>query len=105
MSIVSAFMTQTIDYIKSVTVDGRNNKTLSIRYTDVTCRWSPGEKRILLPTGEFVSVAIEAWIPEQYDEVAFSDIIIKDEINYQIVRKDIKYDLMGNLDHIKLYLV
>jgi len=98
-------MVQNIDYIKSVTIDGRNNKTLSIRYDNVTCRWNPSEKRVLNDKQELVTSSVEVWLPAEYEDVSYSDIIVKNSVNYQIARKIPRYDLMGNLDHIKLYLI
>lgn len=104
MSLVSAFCNQTINSISSVSLDGRNNRTTTVVYSNVPCRWTANSKRILDRDNEVQIASIECWLPPQYT-ILYDYQIVKGTITYRIIRIEEKYDLAGNLDHTKLFLV
>lgn len=104
MSLATAFFNQTINSIYSVSIDGRNNKTTTVVYSNVPCRWNSSSKRILDNNNEVQISTIECWISSSYT-IQYDYQITKDNKIYRIVRIDEKYDLAGNIDHIKLFLV
>jgi hypothetical protein len=104
MGLADLLLNQNIDTIQSVTIDGRGNKTASTVYSNVRCRWSPSTKRVLDRDNELSSTAVECWIPADYD-IEYNYQIVKDSTTYRILRIEKKYNLYGQLDHIKLYLV
>ena len=104
MSLISAFLNQNITSVLSVSIDGRNNKTTTVVYTNVPCRWVNSIKRVLDNNNEVQQSTIEVWINPSYT-ILYDYQIVKDSTTYRILRIENRYDLAGNLDHIKLFLV
>ena len=103
MSLISVFLNQTINSISSVSIDGRNNKTTTIVYSNVPCRWTASTKRVLDNNNEEKIATVECWIGPEY-VIRYDYQIIKGTTAYRIISINEKYDLAGNLDHFKLFL-
>jgi len=104
MSLISGLLNHTIDYIKSVSLDGYGDETTSIVYSDVPCRWVDSVKVITDRDARLRQVRAEVWILPEY-EVQSTYEIVKDSETYKIVGIEKRYTLSGEHDHTKLYVV
>ena len=104
MSLISGMTNQVLDYVYSVTTNIYNDATRTLVYTNLPCRWQPKVTNIIDKTGKEITSKIEVWIEPTYT-IGSDYEFVKDSETYKIAVKEDKYDLTGNLDHIKLYLV
>ena len=104
MSITDGLMKQTIDVISSVDINQYNDKTLSTQYEDVKCRWQETIGRTVGKDGEEVSYTVTAWIPALYDDVEYDWRVEKDSEIYTIVGITKHISMVGEVDHIRLFL-
>lgn len=104
MSIISGALNQTIDSIKSVTSNEYNDKTLTVVYSDVRCRWQEKITQVVNSIGEEVTSKVQVWIlPTITIKEGYR--IVKDSITYVVVAYEKEYDLNGIHDHTKCYLM
>jgi hypothetical protein len=103
MSLITGLTKQKIDTISSVTEDGYGDKAKATVYSSVPCRWQEEEGRIYDQYLQLKDYSVEVWLPPNYT-IYYNYIITKDSVDYTIIKIARKYDLAGNLDHIKVYL-
>lgn len=104
-SLVAGLINQTIDYIYSVTRDRYGDTTDTQEYNDVPCRWQELTEQIVNVAGEQVVSTVQIWLLPDYSDIQSNWKVKKGSKYYYIASIDKKYDLGGNLDYIKLYLV
>ena len=104
MSLVAGLLNQTISSIYSTTKNGYGDVTRTELYTDVPCRWQEKVNRVINPKGEIVESRIDVWLLPSYT-VNEDYEVVKSSATYKVVAKEIRYDLAGNADHLRLYLV
>ena len=104
MSLVAGLLNQTIDTIYSTTKNGYGDLTKIVVYTDVPCRWQEKVTNVINPKGEIVESRVNVWLMPSYT-INEDYEIYKGSATYKVIAKEICYDLSGNADHIKLYLV
>ena len=104
MSLVSGLLHQTIDYIKSTTVDGYGDVTPTTVYRDVPCRWVTKLTILTDATAKVVKSTVQVWILPSYS-ISDTYEVVKDSETYKIVGIEERYNLSGTHDHTKLYLV
>ena len=104
MSLISGLTNQVLDYVYSVTRNVFNDTARIQQYTNLPCRWQPKTERITTPNGEELVSTIQVWV-EPENTINEDYEIVKGSKTYRIGIKQDKYDLDGNLDHIKFYLV
>lgn len=103
MSIVAAFMNQTIDYIKEETVDGYGTKTTDNVYQDVPCRWVEKQGVVLTAGNQQKLYRVEVWLlPDVCVEIDYQ--FVRNDETYKVVTVEDRRDLGGILDHRKVYL-
>jgi hypothetical protein len=105
MSLISGLVKQKIDYIYSITRDAYGDKTLTLEYQSIPCRWQEKIQQVIDKDGEEKKSSVEVWIYPKYSSIQHDWQITKDSEDYFVVSIEKKYDLGGNLDHIKLFLV
>ena len=103
MSIISSAMNQTITSISSVTSNEYNDKTTTVVYNDVRCRWQEKTSMITTSSGEEVTSRIQVWVMPTIS-VLEGYRVIKDDVTYVIVGYEKRYDLNGNHDHTAIFL-
>jgi len=103
MSLVTGLLNQNITSISSYSKDVYGDKTYTVIYQDVPCRWQEILEQELLPTGESITYTIIVWF---YPDISIRRgyKIIKDSTNYIVQKISVKYDLDGNADHIQGFL-
>lgn len=104
MSLVSGLLNQTIDSIYSTTKDGYGDLTRTLVYSDIPCRWQEKVNHVVGIKGEIVESRVDVWIEPSYTISESYEVVKSSEI-YKVIAKEIRYDLSGNADHIRLYLV
>jgi len=104
MSLIAGLTNQTIDYVYSTTIDGYNDVTRTLVYTDLPCRWQPKLEVIYRGTSEEKTSRVQVWIEPSYTIGDLYEFVQGSE-TYKVGIKEDKYDLDGQHDHIKLYLV
>jgi len=105
MSILEGLLGQSIDSICSITTDGYGDTTQTIVYSDVPCRWQNITERIVNSINEEVTATIKIWLLPVYSDVLYSYQIVQNSKTYNIQLIKSVYDLDGNLDHIKMFLL
>lgn len=111
MGLVSGLLNQKLTTIYSTTKDRYGDTTNTTEYTNVPCRFIKklqvivdknveGKKRLL---SEDIQSAAEIWLSADYDDVVENWQVVYDSETYIIQAVEKRYDLSGNLDHIKLW--
>lgn len=103
MGIADGLFNQNITSISSVSLDGRNNKTTTVVYSDVKCRWRPSKEVVLDSNNEEQIAIIEAWIPAEFT-VLYDYQVIFNSKTYNVTKVEQYFNVFGELDHNKLYL-
>ena len=103
MSIISGLLNQTIDYISSVTSDEYNDKTTTVLYNDIRCRWQEKVSMVVNAIGEEVTSKIQVWIMPDIS-ITEGYRVVKDDVTYVIVGYEKRYDINGNHDHTAIFL-
>ena len=104
MSLCAGLFNQMIDGIYSDSVNQFGDATYTLVYSNVKCRWQEKVKTIINRVREEVSAKVEVWIDKDYTIIEENWKVVKDGEDYFVNAIEKKYDIMGNLDHIKLYL-
>ena len=103
MSLVTGLLNQTITSISSYSKDVYGDKTYTVIYQDVPCRFQEILEQELLPTGESITYTVKVWLyPDILIRRGYK--VIKDSTNYIIQKISIKYNLDGKADHIECFL-
>lgn len=105
MSLVDGLLNQTVDTIYSVSKDRYGDVTKSSEYTNEKCRWQNKIGRLVNTQGEDINYEVEVWLSKEHTDIRNDWRVVKDSKEYQVKAYAHLHDLMGNLDHIKLYLV
>lgn len=104
MSIMLGAFNQIITTISSVSKNKWGDKTRTTVYSNVPCRWQERIGRVAGPDSEVKDYRIEAWVSNAYTILYDYEITKNSEI-FKLVAIEKRYDLAGNLDHTKMYLV
>ena len=104
MSIVAGLLNQTIDSIKSVTIDGYGDTTAVTLYTYQPCRWQESVKQTTDSTNEEVTSTVEMWL---FPDITIKENyqVVKDGVTYKVINVSKKYDIDGVHDFTKVLLV
>uniref|UniRef100_A0A6M3IH10 Uncharacterized protein n=1 Tax=viral metagenome TaxID=1070528 RepID=A0A6M3IH10_9ZZZZ len=105
MSIMDSYFNHSIDYIYSIARNKYGDKIPTEQYSDIPCRWVEKITQVTNAENEEVLSRIEVWLPAEYDAVKHNWKIVKDSATYFVASKEVRVDLDGEVDHIKLYLV
>jgi len=103
MSIISGLLNQNIDTVSSTSKDKYNDVTLTTVYSDLECRWEEKIGRTIGKDAEEKTYTVEVWIMPDYT-VNHDYIITKDSKTYRVVGKENRYNLNGEIDHVKLFI-
>ena len=104
MSLFSFTFNQIISTIYSVTRNVYGDSTQTEVYSDVPCRWQEKQETIVDKDKKILEVTASAWIDSGYT-IKYDYEVVKDSEMYKVVGIEKRYDIEGNIDHIKLYLV
>jgi hypothetical protein len=105
MSLVDPFLNQSIDSISSTTRNAYGKETLTVVYENVPCRWQYAKMKNIEGQAEVLDYKVVVWFQPDYSDIKTNYIITQDNEKYKIVKIEKNYDLMGNLDHLEVYLV
>lgn len=103
MSLISGLLNNTIDYVKSITLDGYGDATRTTVYRDVPCRWIETVRVIADKDARLRQARVEVWLLPDYN-IESTYEIVKDSETYKIIGIEKRYTLSGVHDHTKLYL-
>jgi hypothetical protein len=104
MSLVSGLLNQTITSISSTVDNGYGDKTKTVVESNVSCRWEEKSTEITNTNGEIIIASAEMWVMSD-TSVKNGYRIIKDSSEYTVVGVENKYNLDGQVDHIKVFLL
>lgn len=104
MSLVGGLLNQTITSISSTTDDGYGDKTKVLVESDVNCRWEEKSTEITNSNGEVIIASVEVWTLSDID-IKNGYRVVKDSSEYIVVGVEPKYNLDGQVDHIKAFLI
>ena len=104
VSIVSGFFNNTINYIYSVDTDGWGDVATTLSASNVLCRWQESVGRIVSETEDVKEYKVEAWIDSSEATILEDYQVSKGSKTYKVMKVIDSYDIIGNKDHIKLYL-
>lgn len=105
MGIFESLYNQTVDNIYSVSKNMYGDVSKTSVYTNVPCRFQRVKKKIFTTENVEVPVDAEIWLSDAYSDVTEDYIFEVDSVEYKIVNIDYQYDILGELDHIKFFLV
>lgn len=105
MTLLAGLTNQTIDTISSVIDDRYGDPAETVEYTNVACRWQQRVKLIVGGNAEHIRSVVQVWLYPDYIAVSNGWKLTKDSKTYTVELTEPRYDLAGNLDHVKLYLV
>ena len=101
-------LNQTLDEIKSYSIDGYGSKMYTTLYTNIPCRWQERFEKVLDRSGEEVLSRIQCWILPVYNgqniviDIDYLFIFGGDE--FTVISYINQYDINGNLQYIKVFL-
>lgn len=104
MSLVSGLINQEITTVASVVTDQYGDVTTTTVYSDVPCRWQEKRQLIKSNVNDEITSTVEVWLLPNYTSVREKQRVTFDSETYVVVGVENKYDLGGELDHIKMYL-
>lgn len=103
MSIVAAFLNNIITSISKTTSDAYNDKTETVVYTNVPCRW----EEVMLESAKFSGMekefSIRCWLLPSYTIKSGYRVLYKG-ITYEVVGYEKYTDVTGKDDHTVVYL-
>lgn len=105
MTLLAGLTNQTIDTISSVVDDRYGDPAETVEFTNVACRWQQRVKLVVGANAEHIRSTIQVWLYPDYVSVSEDWKLTKGSDTYTVAVTEPRYDLAGNLDHIKLYLV
>ena len=103
MSLISGATNQTIDYIYSISRTKTGDKSRTLLYSNVPCRWEERTTIVKLPNNEEKTTKALAWLLPNYS-VTENYEIVKDSETYTVVSVEKRYGLGGNHDHTRVAL-
>ena len=103
MSIIANALNQTVPSISSVISDEYGDKTTTVIYNDVRCRWQEKISMVTTSTGEEVTSKVQMWVMPDIS-VLEGYRISKDDTTYVVVAYEKWYDISGIHDHNKVFL-
>lgn len=103
MSIVTMFLRNTITSISSTTSDAYNDKTETVVYTNVPCRWEEVMMETAKIDGMEKEFGIRCWILPSYD-IKSGYRVKYNGVTYEVVGFEKYTDVTGKHDHTVMYL-
>jgi hypothetical protein len=103
MSIISLFVRNTITSISSTTSDEYNDKTETVVYTNVPCRWEEVMLEKIKVAGEEKEFFIRCWVLPDI-EVESGYRVLYEGTTYEVVGFEKYTNVFGQQDHSVLYL-
>lgn len=103
MGLVAGLLNQTINRIYSVSIDGYSDTSTTLVYSDVACRWQERIDKVLDSNGEEVTTTVDVWLDEN-KTIEYDYQIKKGSEVYRVVAREYRYNLSGNIDHVRLWL-
>jgi len=108
VSIVDGILNQTLTSISSTTRDGYGRVVSTELYTSIPCRFQSRFDLVLDKTGQESVSKAQIWIKDSIDgediTVDVDYICVYGGINYTVMAYEYHYNLMGEVEYIKLYL-
>jgi len=105
MSLISGLVNQEITTVASVASDEYGDVTETTVYSNISCRWQEKRQIVKSESNEEILSTVEVWLLPNYTSVREKQRVTFGSEKYVIVGKENKFDLGGNLDHIKIFLV
>ncbi len=103
MSIVTLFLNNTITSISSTTSDAYNDKTPTVIYSNVKCRW----EEVFIEEAKAVGITkeyqIRCWILPDLDIKSSYQVVYEGKI-YEVVGLEKYTNIDGQHDHTMMYL-
>jgi hypothetical protein len=103
MSLVAGLLNQNLDYLKSVTTDGYGDISTTTLYSDIPCRWQEMIEQEVLATGEVITYTVKMFLYPNID-IRKGYQAVYDLKTYTVQKVNPKYDLIGQKDHLEVYL-
>ncbi len=103
MSIVSMFLRNKITSILSTTSDAYNDKTETVVYSNVRCRWEEVMLEKANVNGVEKEFGVRCWILPKYTIKSGYRVLYKGE-TYEVVGFERYTNVFGQDDHTVLYL-
>ena len=103
MSIISGLLNQTATSISSYTKDVYGDKTYTVVYSDVSCRWQEILEEEILGTGKVITYTIKMFLMPSV-KVKRGYKVIRDGANFTVRKINTLCDLDGEVDHFEVYL-
>ena len=103
MSLISAFVNNTITTISSATTDAYNDKTLTMVYENIPCRWEEAMNETAKVNGMMVEFGVRCWLLPSY-EIKSDYHFLFEGNSYEVVGLEKYRDVSGKHDHTVVYL-
>lgn len=103
MSIIDGLLNQTVTSISSYTKDVYGDKTFTVIYSDVSCRWQEILEEEVLPTGKVVTYTVKMFLMPNI-VVKRGNKVIKDGAEFIVRKIHTLCNLDGEVDHFEIYL-
>ena len=104
MSLLSAFFNQKIGTICTISRNEYGDKVLSAIYTNVPCRWQETNRTVMQSESEIKRIRADVWLNDSYSSITENYIFIKDGKQYKVYSVELRYNLDGNIDHVRVEL-
>ncbi len=103
MSIITLFLNNTITSISSTTSDAYNDKTPTVVYSNVKCRWEEVFIEEAKPAGITKEFQIRCWILPSYVIKSGYQVVYEGRI-FEVVGLEKYTNIDGQHDHTMMYL-
>lgn len=105
MTLLSGLANQTIDSVSSIAQDRYGDDTETVEFTNVPCRWQQSVQKIVGAEAEDIVSYVQVWVFPDHTTIAEGWKVTKGSETYTVSQREPRFDLAGNLDHVKLFLV
>ena len=103
MSLISAFVKNTITTISSTTTDAYNDKTPTTVYSNVPCRWEEAMNEEAKVDGMTKEFGVRCWLLPSYEIKSDYQFLFEGN-TYEVVGFEKYRDISGKHDHTVVYL-
>lgn len=102
-------LNQEITTIYSTSRDGYGEVTKTSVYENVKCRWQERNELVLSKSGQEQLSRAQAWLPDNIDgsdiTILIDYVILFSAIEYQVIAVTNHYNILGEREYIKLFLI